>query len=333
VGQVSYRALLFDIGEVISPEQWATFDDIERATGRVIVGRGPMDPEGDPLWQRYLRGELSFTGYWYEFAQFNGYDDWRQLFRDTSSVTPGDRFVHPAAAALISDARQAGLLLGALTNDGVGIAGRAWFDSVPTLAAFDAFCDAQAYGGKPAAAAYLAAARELGVEPAEVIFLDDTTVCVDGARAIGMAAVLVDPMDRDTAFAEVRMLAGIGDVGTAQRIVDDVDAAYRTNDLDRIMGLFDPDISISWNGRRVALGAVEARRFHVEVLGLRAEATPGSGPSVRRQLRAASGSSISVECSSWIDGPDGLALQSGRAELWTMRRGLIVEWHVYGELP
>lgn len=319
------KALLFDIGEVVTTEQWHLLDAAEERTGRTIVGRGPLDPDGDPVWRRYLAGELSFTGYWSEFATANGYDDWRQLFRDLP--LDGDNFVHPEAARLIADARAVGLRIGALTNDGVGINGRQFFDSIPTIASFDAFCDAQAYGGKPATGAYLHAASELGVEPDEVVFLDDTTYCVDGARDVGMLAVLVDPMDRRIAFDEVRRRAGIGDVGEAQRMVDRVDDAYRSDDLDAIMALFDPDISIHWNGERVALGAEQARRFQAERLGV------GTGDRsdvhVRRRLRAASGDTIAVEHESSHRDDDGALIVAASAEFWTLRRGLIVEWHVY----
>ena len=217
--------------------------------------------------------------------------------------------------------------VGALTNDGVGINGRAFFDSIPTIASFDAFCDAQAFGGKPAPGAYLDAARELGVEPGEIIFLDDSPYCVDGARNVGMLAVLVDPMERRIGFDEARRRAGIGDVGEAQRMVERVADAYRSDDLDVVMGLFDPDVSIHWNGERVALGADEARRFQVERLGV------GSGERndfhVRKRLRAVSGDTIAVEHESSHRDGGGHLVAAASAEFWTLRRGLIIEWHVY----
>ncbi len=321
------KALLFDLGEVVTCEQWHLFDAVEERTGRTIVGRGPLAPEGDPVWQRYRSGELSFTGYWAEFAETNGYDDWRLLFRDCLPHMPGDEFVHPAAAELIRDARSAGLRIGALTNDGVGISGHSFFENVPTIAGLDAFCDAQQYGGKPAPEAYLHAAAELGVDPGAVIFLDDMAYCVDGARAVGMYAVLVDPIRRHHAFDEARGLAGIGQHDTAHAAVAAAEAAYRSHDLDRIMALFDPDISIHWNGERVALGLDEARRFHVGRLGF------GAGEPrdlrLRKRLRAASGDTIAVEYEVSTTRPDGTVATSRAGEFWTMRRGLVVEWHCY----
>ncbi|HSJ91222.1 MAG TPA: HAD-IA family hydrolase [Ilumatobacter sp.] len=321
------KALLFDIGEVVSNEQWHLFDEVEQRIGRRISGRGPLDPAGDPLWQRYLAGELSFTGYWAEFALANGFDDWRALFRSIPFDVDPDSFVHPEADRLIRDAQASGLKIGALTNDGIGINGRGFFDGIPLISTFDAFCDAQAYGGKPAPGAYLNAARELGVAPDEVIFLDDMTYCVDGARAVGMLAVLVDPMDRRIGFDEARRRAGIGDVGEAQRMVDRVAAAYRSDDIDVVMRLFDPDISIHWNGERVALGAEDARRFHTDRLGV------GTGDRndlhIRKRLRSASGDTIAVEHESTHRDTEGGRAAAASAEFWALRRGLIVEWHVY----
>jgi putative hydrolase of the HAD superfamily len=151
---MAIRALLFDIGEVVTTEQWHLLDQVERTTGRTLIGRGPLDPTGDPVWQRYLGGELSFTDYWAEYALANGYGDWRSLFRDLPFETDaagGDPngFVHPEAARLIRDARSAGLRIGALTNDGVGINGMQFFLSIPLLAEFEVFADAQEFGGKP----------------------------------------------------------------------------------------------------------------------------------------------------------------------------------------
>ena len=53
------------------------------------------------------------------------------------------------------------------------------------------------------------AAAALGVQPGEVVFLDDTPECVDGAERVGMAAILVDPFDKTPAFDRARELLGL----------------------------------------------------------------------------------------------------------------------------
>jgi HAD superfamily hydrolase (TIGR01509 family) len=41
----------------------------------------------------------------------------------------------------------------------------------------------------PGSRFYRLACERLGVPPHEALFLDDTQVCVDGARAVGMTAI------------------------------------------------------------------------------------------------------------------------------------------------
>jgi putative hydrolase of the HAD superfamily len=177
------HALLLDIGDVIV--------DPRRAIDAFI-------PAGTVL-----------DGDWDRVARDAGYDSWRSLFRAISDRFPDELF-DPGALALIDDAREAGHRVGALSNDAYTIQGPEFFATRPEFTRLDALVDSTDVGArKPEAAAYLAAATALDVPPAEVVFLDDTPECVDGARAVGMTAILVDPLDRGTAFAEARRLLGL----------------------------------------------------------------------------------------------------------------------------
>jgi len=208
----AFDALLLDIGDVISAPVWDQLDELEQRLGRTIAGRGPLDSDGDELWQRLQRGELSYYDYWREFAAANGYDDWRVLFRDLALHLP-HRFGDEDAYALMADARAAGLKVGVLTNDGVGIAGHDFFASLPEFQALDAFVDARELGSaKPDPEPYLRAADALGTAPERILFLDDTQVCIDGAARVGMTGVLVDPIDKGPAFARSRALLGLAAV-------------------------------------------------------------------------------------------------------------------------
>ena len=204
-----YDALLLDIGDVITAPVWDQLDELEQATGRTIVGRGPLDPDNDPVWQRYQRGEITFTGYWEEYAAANGFGEWRQLFRDLATHLP-HRFGDRAAYDLMADARRAGYKVGVLTNDGVAISGTDFFARIPEFQALDAFVDARATGyAKPDPEPYLRAAGELGVEPERIVFLDDAQMCIDGAERVGMTGVRVDPIDKQPAFALTRSLLAL----------------------------------------------------------------------------------------------------------------------------
>lgn len=321
-----YDALLFDIGEVVSAAQWQFLDGVAERTGRTLRGRGPLDPSGDPLWQQFLRGELSYTGYWYAYADAAGYDDWRQLFRDFAPDMVGDDFVHPDAADLIRDARAAGLKLGALTNDGVGINGREFFSTVPLLAGFDAFADARQYGGgKPAPEAYLGAASELGVPPERIVFLDDLPEMVDGARAVGMAGVLVDPMARQRAFDAVRAMVGITLPTAGRKLADALDRSAADGAADEVVALLDPEVIVYRDGRRVALGREQVAAWLATAIAELA----GHTSTVLVDTPAAA----TVESVRLTPSGDGPALRSAVAHHWTLQRGLIVEWRWFGSRP
>ncbi len=205
----TYEALLLDIGDVITAPVWDQLDEFEQITGRTITGRGPLDPSDDPAWQRYLDGEITWVRYWEDFAAANGFDEWRDVFRELSTHLP-HRFGDPAAYELMAEARRAGYKVGVLTNDGVSINGTDFFAQIPEFQALDAFVDARAGGtAKPDPEPYLRAAGDLGVEPERVVFLDDAEVCIEGAERVGMTGVLVDPVDKQPAFARTRSLLGL----------------------------------------------------------------------------------------------------------------------------
>lgn len=205
----SFDALLLDIGDVITAPVWGQLDELEVIIGRRLIGRGPLDPGGDVLWQRHCAGELSDYEYWAAYAALNGYDDWRTLFRDLTEHLPSN-FGDQDAYDLMADARAAGYKVGVLTNDGVGISGHDFFATIPEFVALDAFVDARLFGtAKPDPEPYRRAAVALGTETGRIVFLDDTPACVDGALAVGMTAVLVDPLDKAPAFDATRTLLGL----------------------------------------------------------------------------------------------------------------------------
>ena len=180
-----YDGLLLDIGDVIVNAPWEALDEFETITGRRVPGRGPYDADDDPLWQARLAGELTYFEYWDVLAKAAGFEDWREFFRVVTDTLP-QGMLDDDALALMRDARVAGRRVGVLTNDGYLINGPEWFQSRPEFRELDAFVDATELGvRKPAAEAYLAAAKALDVEPERIVFLDDTPECVEGARAVG----------------------------------------------------------------------------------------------------------------------------------------------------
>lgn len=114
-----------------------------------------------------------------------------------------------------------------------------------------------------------------------------------------------------------------------EEIVNETEAAYQAEDVDRIMELFDPDIVFYWNGRKQGEGLAEVREIHEEEFVLGDEAIREY--EIHKSLRAASGDTIAVEwTNSWID-KDGIYNVEYGGEFWTMRDGRVHEWHAYTE--
>jgi putative hydrolase of the HAD superfamily len=196
-----HEALLLDIGYVIIELNWPAVEAYEAATGRPSPGRDGFGPPEEV--------QASPDQYWDRVARARGLGGFLALFRGMAEVVP-DLLFDPAAVALMDDARAAGYPIGVLTNDGYSFIGRDFFTTRPEFADLDAFVDASELGvRKPDPAAYLAAAEALGTPPDRIVFLDDTPECVDGARAVGMTAIHVDPYDRTPAFALTRALLAL----------------------------------------------------------------------------------------------------------------------------
>jgi FMN phosphatase YigB (HAD superfamily) len=199
VSPVTHQALLLDIGYVIIELSWRAVEAYEAATGTTSPGRDGLAPEGS----------LSPDQYWDQVARSRGLDGFTTLFRALVDVVPDELFV-PAAVELMRDTRSAGRPVGVLTNDAYTFIGREFFAARPEFAGLDAFVDSTEIGArKPAARAYLAAAEALAVPIDQIVFLDDMPECVEGARAVGMTALQVDPADRTPAFTQARHLLAL----------------------------------------------------------------------------------------------------------------------------
>jgi HAD superfamily hydrolase (TIGR01509 family) len=190
-----YEGLLLDVGGVILDPGLAV-DAFETATGRTLPSRDGRGDDGlDAIWGR-VAVELGYAG-------------WRELFRAFIDAVP-DQLFDRDAIALMHDARAAGRRVGILTNDAYSIERPEFFHDRPEFGDLDAFVDSLDIGvRKPAPEAFLAAATALGVAPSRVLFLDDVRENVDGATAVGMRGLEVDPNDRIVAFDEARRLLGI----------------------------------------------------------------------------------------------------------------------------
>ena len=110
----------------------------------------------------------------------------------------------------MADARSAGIVVGALTNDLLGFHGQRWVDEQAWLALFDVVVDAAITGvSKPDPRAYAAAAEALGVPPGGIVYLDDMPWNVEGGRVAGFHALEVSYTAPGAAVAAARSLLAL----------------------------------------------------------------------------------------------------------------------------
>ncbi len=157
------------------------------------VAMGPTGPVGDPAYDRMQQGQIDEHDY---------LDDARgRLWAAGLDIDPVAAITwadqrRPEVWAVIEAAHAARHPQAVLTNDATRWLGDAWWETWPPAAWFDELVDVATIGvRKPAPEPYLAAARALGVEPAECLFIDDMVVNCEGAEAVGMGSHWVDIRD------------------------------------------------------------------------------------------------------------------------------------------
>jgi putative hydrolase of the HAD superfamily len=180
------RVVLFDYGEVISRSPGAA----DRAELLAIAGAEP-----EPFWRSYDghrdaldRGTLSVAQYWARVAADVGADWslstvhrlWTVDFRSWITVEPGT--VH-----LIDRLHRGGTRIALLSNAGFDFSSPFRFS--PMAQCFERmFVSAEMLSLKPDPEIYLEVARELAVEPRQLIFVDNKLTNVEGAAALGITA-------------------------------------------------------------------------------------------------------------------------------------------------
>ena len=186
---VPVKAVLFDYGKVLSApekvESWNGMRDLlelSEQTFREMYWRYRDD---------YDRGTLSGTQYWRNIARDVGFRLHDHCLRalkhlDVEMWTE----LNPPMVEWAQRLKQAGYKIGILSNIGdameQGVRAKfAWVDEF-THATWSHTLKMR----KPEPEIYAAAAQGLGVEPREVLFIDDREDNITGARAVGMRGVV-----------------------------------------------------------------------------------------------------------------------------------------------
>jgi len=212
---MQFRAVIFDLGGVVLPSPFAAFRAYEHAHGlphrfvsEVIVQGGDHG-----AWSRFERGELEpadfATAFEAECAAAGGSVVVADLF---GSMT-GESEPIPEVVTAIRTIRAHGLGTGALTNNWADDDGESHVSGDSPLAAelgelFDTIVESARVGlRKPDPRIYELVCAQLGVTPAEAVFLDDLGANLKPARAMGMTTIKVD--DPVVAVAELGTVLGL----------------------------------------------------------------------------------------------------------------------------
>lgn len=211
------RAVIYDFGGPVLRLPFELLRGIEQAIDvpeGTLDWTGPFDLDADPRWRAVLHEGLSERVYWQERAEQVAHllpeptaAGLYAAFYDRLAVS---EFIRSEAVDSLKRAKAAGLATAVLTND-IAAFRASWYDHVRFLSEVDAVVDGSLTGVlKPDPRSYRLVLDELGVEPAQAVFIDDLPRNVEGARACGLATVLMDLTDAEGSFAELDRVAGLG---------------------------------------------------------------------------------------------------------------------------
>lgn len=180
------HAVIFDWGGVLM----RTHDYTRRHEWDARLGLPPWSVErvvhGSAAWMQAQRGEISVEAYWQAVADELGLSA-KALTLLRHDFYADDR-LDEDLIALIRELREQGVKVGLLSNNSVAV-----IELMEALSIVDLF-DVRVISAeigilKPDPRAYHAILQQLSVRPEQSLFIDDSPVNVDGAQAIGMAAV------------------------------------------------------------------------------------------------------------------------------------------------
>ena len=207
------ETVIFDLGGVLmmngsARDLHALFapEHVETAI-EILMGPGRNDP--DHPWHLLERGEISLEEC--RSRQQAGLES-----AGISMLAPPPEQQRAAFAfrtsepmiELVGELREAGIRTGILTNNVREF--RPWWDALhPWDELMDDIVDSHEVGlRKPDSAIYELALQRLGATASRTAFLDDAQANVEGAAALGIHGVFVEP-DQTAAIAHVRRLAGL----------------------------------------------------------------------------------------------------------------------------
>lgn len=189
------KAVLFDIGGVMTDSMAAAMDRLSRLTGataqdiaEVIFGGYGVE-SGNP-WHRVELGELALPDFVDQARKVHG-DRIGTLDAAVMIQVFGTLRVHPEMLEAVRAVRRRGIRTAAVTNNARELAG-IWRAAVFVDDLFDLVVDSSEVGlRKPDPAIFQLTLDKLGVRAEETVLLDDIAVNCDAAEQLGIRPLLV----------------------------------------------------------------------------------------------------------------------------------------------
>ena len=202
---MEYRGLILDFGGVVTTDlfaQLAAFSAREGLEPGAFVRVLRDDPEGRKAFEAVEAGKIPQREFEVTIGRLLGVDDNGLLTRMLGGLRP-----RPEVLDMIQRARETGIRVGLLSNSW-GEGEYDPYEGYDLDAMFDAVVISADTGmRKPEPAIYLIATDELGVQPRECVFADDTAANLPAASALGMATVHFT--DAKAAITEISRLLRI----------------------------------------------------------------------------------------------------------------------------
>lgn len=206
------KALLLDFGGVIGLTSFEMHAFTEKLLGLkpgTLNWRGPFDPESDPLWQSMQRDEITEREYWAIRARQVGRlvgETWdTNKFMRTVKCTSPDEGIRSEAVETVRLAKDAGLKVGALSNELELFYGKDCVERISIVRELDVVVDASHTRIlKPDPQAYHLALEALNTAPRETLFVDDQMRNVVGAQQVGLRALHFDVTRPAACYAQIQ---------------------------------------------------------------------------------------------------------------------------------
>jgi putative hydrolase of the HAD superfamily len=159
-------------------------------------------------------GGITERGYWQRkadrFAELTGREATFQGLMDVLFSADEDELVRPEAAALVEEARAAGIAIAVCTNDMQAFHGEAWIARMSILNRLDALVDGSVeHVLKPDPRIYRLVLDRLDLPAERCLFVDDQPRNIEGAIAVGMHTVWFDVTAPEQSWFAVRRRLGL----------------------------------------------------------------------------------------------------------------------------